>query len=80
MLVQATMLAIIAGVGILDGRIFGQSMLDRPIVTGMLVGLVLGDIKSGIMIGAQLELIRCSYSSRCSNRRCIRYSFCYIIR
>ncbi|WP_198665989.1 PTS sugar transporter subunit IIC, partial [Clostridioides difficile] len=56
MLVQATMLAIIAGVGILDGRIFGQSMLDRPIVTGMLVGLVLGDIKSGIMIGAQLEL------------------------
>ncbi|WP_332849755.1 PTS sugar transporter subunit IIC, partial [Clostridioides difficile] len=57
MLVQATMLAIIAGVGILDGRIFGQSMLDRPIVTGMLVGLVLGDIKSGIMIGAQLELI-----------------------
>ncbi len=57
MLVQATMLAIIAGVGILDGRIFGQSMFDRPIVTGMLVGLVLGDIKSGIMIGAQLELI-----------------------
>lgn len=40
MLVQATMLAIIAGVGILDGRIFGQSMFDRPIVTGMLVGLV----------------------------------------
>lgn len=57
MLVQAVMLGLIAGFAILDGRILGQLMLDRPIVTGTLVGLVLGDVKSGIIIGAQLELI-----------------------
>lgn len=57
MFVQATMLGLIAGIGILDGRIFGQMMFDRPLVTGLLVGLVLGDVKTGIIIGAQLELI-----------------------
>lgn len=34
----------------------GTSLISRPIVTGMLVGLVLGDIKSGIIMGATLEL------------------------
>jgi len=29
----------------------------EPIVTGFLVGLILGDVKSGVMIGAQLQLI-----------------------
>ena len=57
MLIDALMLGIVAGIGILDGRIFGVMMLERPLVTGLLVGLVLGDVKSGIMIGAQLELI-----------------------
>ncbi len=57
MLSQAIMIGLIAGIGILDGRILGQTMLDRPLVTGPLVGLVLGDLESGIIIGAQLELI-----------------------
>ena len=57
MVAQAIMLGLIAGIGILDGRIFGQMMFDRPLVTGLLVGLVLGDVKNGIIIGAQLELI-----------------------
>lgn len=57
MLAQAIMLGLVAGFAILDGRIMGQLMLDRPIVTGTLVGLILGDVKAGIVIGAQLELI-----------------------
>lgn len=57
MLAQASMLGVLAGIGILDGRIFGQAMLDRPLVTGALVGLILGDLEKGIIIGAQLELI-----------------------
>ena len=57
MVAQALMLGLIAGIGILDGRIFGQMMFDRPLVTGLFVGLVLGDVKQGIVIGAQLELI-----------------------
>ncbi|MFD2616561.1 PTS mannose/fructose/sorbose/N-acetylgalactosamine transporter subunit IIC [Terrilactibacillus laevilacticus] len=57
MLTQALLLGLIAGIGILDGRIFGVLMLERPLVLGALVGLVLGDFKTGIIIGAQLELI-----------------------
>ncbi|SEN72957.1 PTS system, mannose-specific IIC component [Amphibacillus marinus] len=57
MFVQALMIGLIAGIGILDGRILGQVMLDRPLVTGTLVGVVLGDIEQGIVIGAQLELV-----------------------
>lgn len=57
MVAQALMLGLIAGIGILDGRIFGQMMFDRPLVTGVFVGLILGDVTQGIIIGAQLELI-----------------------
>src|SRR5699024_3658570 len=57
MVAQALMLGLLAGIGILDGRGFGQMMFDRPLVTGLVVGLILGDVKQGIIIGAQLELI-----------------------
>lgn len=32
-------------------------MIDRPIVVGPLVGLVLGDLESGVIIGASLEAV-----------------------
>lgn len=35
----------------------GTPMVNRPIVISTLVGLVLGDITSGIMMGASLELV-----------------------
>src|SRR6478609_4292515 len=35
----------------------GTTLLNRPLVLGPLVGLVLGDFTQGIMIGATLELI-----------------------
>jgi fructoselysine and glucoselysine-specific PTS system IIC component len=57
MLAQALMLGLIAGIAILDGRIFGVAMLERPLITGLFVGLVLGELEQGIIIGAQLELI-----------------------
>jgi fructoselysine/glucoselysine PTS system EIIC component len=34
----------------------GTNLLSRPIVTGVLVGLVMGDLKTGIIMGATLEL------------------------
>ncbi|AYV74856.1 PTS sugar transporter subunit IIC [Niallia circulans] len=34
----------------------GTNLLSRPIVTGVLTGLVMGDIKTGIIMGATLEL------------------------
>ena len=35
----------------------GTPMVNRPLIICTLVGLVLGDLKSGIMIGASLELV-----------------------
>lgn len=32
-------------------------MVNRPIVLGPLVGLVLGDLQQGILIGASVELV-----------------------
>lgn len=40
MLAQALMLGLLAGIGILDGRVFGQMMFDRPLIMGLFVGLV----------------------------------------
>ncbi|MDA1477862.1 PTS mannose/fructose/sorbose/N-acetylgalactosamine transporter subunit IIC [Bacillus changyiensis] len=34
----------------------GTSLLSRPLFTGLLTGLVMGDIKTGIIMGATLEL------------------------
>lgn len=35
----------------------GSTMWNRPIIASTLVGLVLGDLKTGIMVGATLELV-----------------------
>lgn len=34
----------------------GTSLLSRPLVTGLFVGVVMGDIKTGVIMGATLEL------------------------
>ena len=40
MLLTATLLGLIAALGILDGRLLGVSMIDRPLVMCALTGLV----------------------------------------
>ncbi|HJE15912.1 MAG TPA: PTS sugar transporter subunit IIC [Lapidilactobacillus dextrinicus] len=37
--------------------LWGQTMIERPLVVGMITGLVFGDIREGIMMGAALEAI-----------------------
>ncbi len=54
---QAFLLAILAGFAEWDSRVGGQNMLDRPLVTGPIVGLILGDIGTGIIMGGSLELV-----------------------
>ena len=56
-LVQAILIAIIAGVSRCEGDWLGECKLREPIVTGFLVGLVLGDVKTGLIIGAELQLM-----------------------
>ena len=35
----------------------GSTMHNRPIIVATLVGLVLGDLQTGIIVGATLELV-----------------------
>lgn len=55
MLKEAFLLSTIMFVTFGGNWLLGQSMLDRPIVVSSLVGLALGDLKTGVIIGASLE-------------------------
>ncbi|MGM0214048.1 PTS mannose/fructose/sorbose/N-acetylgalactosamine transporter subunit IIC [Enterococcus sp. AZ109] len=55
MVVQAILLGIVAFI-VQSEYAMGTSLLSRPIVTGLFVGIVLGDIKTGVIMGATLEL------------------------
>jgi mannose PTS system EIIC component len=56
MLMKTTMIAFLGAFLCLD-RICLQSMVSRPIVTAPIMGLILGDIKTGLTMGAFLELL-----------------------
>lgn len=52
---EAIFIGIVAFIGFLECGL-GNSMIQRPIVMGPLVGLVLGDLQTGLAVGATLEL------------------------
>ena len=54
---QALIVALVYWALILIYRFGANGMADRPIVVGPIVGLVLGDVVTGTLIGAQLEVI-----------------------
>ncbi len=56
MTLQFLTLALIGGVLCLD-RIYAQTLVSRPVVTGTIVGLVLGNFQAGLLMGAILELL-----------------------
>lgn len=56
MLVQALLIGLVAAWGSLDYA-FGTLYTMRPIVLSPLVGLILGDLQSGLAIGCSLELL-----------------------
>lgn len=37
--------------------VLGQCMIERPLVVGLVAGLLMGDVKTGVIIGASLEAI-----------------------
>lgn len=55
MIMQAVLLGIVAFIAQSEYAL-GTSLLSRPIVTGLFTGIVLGDINTGIIMGATLEL------------------------
>lgn len=52
---KAVLLFVVAFIGYMHSY-WGSTMHNRPLIMGTLVGLVLGDIKTGIIIGSTLEL------------------------
>lgn len=49
--------SLVAGLAYLQRRMLGDCQLERPIVLGPLVGLLLGDLSTGLQVGASLELV-----------------------
>ncbi|WP_026907146.1 PTS N-acetylgalactosamine transporter subunit IIC [Paucisalibacillus globulus] len=56
MLVEALLIALWAGIVGID-LFNGLTHIHRPVVTGLVVGLILGDVTTGLIIGGTLELI-----------------------
>ena len=56
MLIQALLIGLWAGIAGID--LFDiQLHVHRPVVTGLVVGLILGDVKTGLIAGGMLELV-----------------------
>lgn len=56
MFFQSFCIAVFAGIAGID-LFNGLTHIHRPLVTGAIVGLILGDLKTGIIAGATLELV-----------------------
>lgn len=56
MLLEALLIALWAGIAGID-MFNGLTHLHRPVVTGLVVGIILGDVTTGLIIGGTLELI-----------------------
>jgi mannose/fructose/N-acetylgalactosamine-specific phosphotransferase system component IIC len=57
MIIEILSISFIGGLLSLDISPWGQIMVSRPIVCGPLIGFLLGDLKTGLIIGVLLELI-----------------------
>jgi len=55
MLIQAILVSIVALFAAMDEQLFGASMMARPLFTGPIIGLIMGDLQTGVIIGATLE-------------------------
>ena len=57
MLIKAILLGLVGIVGVIDSRLIGRQNIGRPLILSTLAGLVLGDVRQGVILGASLELI-----------------------
>lgn len=56
-MLEALLVALAVFVCVGGAELIGFTMLNRPIVIGPLVGLLLGDVQLGVIIGASLEAV-----------------------
>ena len=57
MLIKAILIGLVGIVGVIDSRLIGRQNIGRPLILSTLAGLVLGDVRQGVILGASLELI-----------------------
>lgn len=57
MLITALLVSLVMYIVKFADHTLGQPLIERPLICGTLVGLVLGDLQQGIILGATLELI-----------------------
>lgn len=57
MITEALLVGLLMFLGMLTDTGLGDPMIKRPLVMGALTGLVLGDLQTGIVTGASLEVI-----------------------
>src|SRR5699024_4647519 len=57
MLIKSILLGLVGVIGVIDSRLLGRQNIGRPLILSTLSGLVLGDLQTGIILGASLELI-----------------------
>ena len=50
-------ISLITGLAYLQRRVLGDCQLERPLVLGPIIGLILGDFGTGLFVGASLELV-----------------------
>lgn len=54
---DAFVVALAVFIGVAGHELFGMAMLSRPIVVAPLAGALLGDVQTGLIVGASLEAI-----------------------
>ena len=56
-LVQAILIGCVCALTQLEGNWLGECKLREPVITGFLVGLIMGDVAKGLFIGRSLQLM-----------------------
>lgn len=51
------LLACLSSMPGMGGTVFGNYTLGRPLVAGLIVGLIMGDVQTGIIIGAAIQVV-----------------------
>ena len=78
-MLNAFLVALAVFICVGGAELIGFTMLNRPIVIGPLVGLFLGDLHTGVIIGASLEAVFMGVVNigRTRNRHSRRNCFCH---
>lgn len=63
MLIKAILLGLVGVIAVIDSRLIGRQNIGRPLILSTLAGLVLGDLRMGVTLGASLELISMGFVS-----------------